>query len=207
MLTITKTRDITELDFPQPLYDSQKIATAQHTELGSFTIYAGLSKKYADDIKKYSLDKSDTALQEGTGDYKRFGESDYKERYKAKPRTQIILVHDESDEIASFVWLGPRDLPEDINILKDIEIVNDHSGESGIWFTSSYRTYGAYRGVGITKTFSQHVLALYKQLHPNTPMWLAVQTNNAPAIILYKKLGFKTIAKDKKEDEYVMKFI
>lgn len=207
MLIIKSEKKISAITFPQSLYDCQKIATANHTTLGSFSIYVGLSKKYADDIKKYSLDKSDTALQEGTGDYKRFGESDYEDRYSKKPRTQIILVHDETDEIASFVWFGPRNMPEDIKPLEnqeDVSVSGDFVKQSDTWFTSSYRTYGIYRGVKITSTFSTYVLELYSKLHPLTKMWLAVQVHNKPAIGLYKRLGFRIIGVDEAEGEYVM---
>ncbi len=207
MLKITKCRDITEIEFPQPLYESEKIASATHETLGAFTVYAGLSENHAQNIKRYSLDKNDKALQENTSDYKRFGLVDYEQRYQKKPRTQIILVHDSSDEVAAFIWFGPRNLPadlEEINTQESQDIESKLYDAQGQWYTSSYRTYGVYRGARITSTFATFVLDLYRQLYPDTPMWLAVQMDNQPAIALYKKLAFTTFARDTNENEYIM---
>ncbi len=203
MLDITTLVEIDSLDLPLPIYKSKKIANALHDELGSFGIYVGLTREHVEQIQTYSLDLSDTALQESTTDYKRFGKGDYAERYTKKHRIQFVLVHEETGDVASMIWYGPEALPEGL----EFTVAVTQKEKSRQWYTSAYRTYGKYRGVRITTAFSAYILDLYKKSHPKNPMSLAVQKANKPGIKLYTKLGFITIAQDNKENEYIMQLI
>lgn len=200
MLTIETIKKVSEGELPLPLYHREQIARASHETLGSMSVYMGLDEGDANQIKKYSLDLEDKALQEGTTDYQRFGIADYAERYQAKPRTSFILVSDKTAEIAAYIWFGPQKLPE-LTIADGMEDVVAHEAQ---WYTSSYRTYGSYRGARIMTTFSKYIIDLYRDIYPDNPMWLAVQKDNQPAIKLYEKIGFEVAAEDTKEEEFIM---
>ena len=184
MLTITTTKDLSEIDFPMKIYDSVQIGTAVASEesLGTFTLYAGLSKEHVAHVKEYSLNKDDVDLQKNTSDFARFGEGDYEERYDKKERHSFSLVHDDTQTLASLIWFGPRDLPESVAIERS---------EDQKWDTVAFRTYGIFRGVGITSGFSAHVIDAYQKRFSDHKIWLAAPGEYKAAMGLYKKLGFQ----------------
>src|SRR4051812_39258757 len=89
-----------------PVFNSAKIGT---TELNgdAFRLELGLDKEHVEELKKLSLDTADTALQENTSDYKRFGEGSYEDWY-AQSRVPFALIHEKTNALAALVWFGPK---------------------------------------------------------------------------------------------------
>ena len=88
----------------------------------------------------------------------------------------------------------------------DIDLFNgrgNHVGDFGI------RIVEGYRGMGLGKYLMSEVIRLAgKQLKPAPKMiFLQAFANNTPAIGLYKKMGFKTVARIPKMRTYKGKFV
>lgn len=79
----------------------------------------------------------------------------------------------------------------------------DHIGGFGITIRDGYR------GVGLGKYMMSEIIKLAKkELKPKPKMInLTVYSNNKPAINLYKKMGFKIVAKLPKQIQYKRKLI
>lgn len=79
----------------------------------------------------------------------------------------------------------------------------NHIGEFGIIITQGYR------GIGLGEHLMSEIIKLAKkELKPKAKIiQLEVYINNRPAINLYKKLGFRTIAKLPKQIQYKGKLI
>lgn len=79
----------------------------------------------------------------------------------------------------------------------------DHIGGFGITIIQDYR------GIGLGKHLISEVIRLArKELNPKPKIiQLEVYTNNKPAINLYKKTGFKIVAKIPKQIQYKSKLI
>lgn len=170
-LVIQEIVDPSDLTLPILLYQSFKIADAN----GSFAIHLGLTLEEVQQLKKYSLDVSDTAIQNNTSDRKRFGLGSYEEWY-AGGRVPFALVHTSGD-LAALAWFGPKEIP--------IE------APAGLpWHTVAYRAYMPYRGKGIMTDFSRFVLQYYQKLYPGIRLWAEVKEGNEASLVLAKKLGF-----------------
>ena len=130
------------VSIPLKLYDSVHIADATSRDGEVFYIFLGLNKEMVTQLKEYSLDKSDTDLQNNTSDRKRFGEGKYEDWYR-KERTPFALVHKETNKLAALVWFGPKPL------------LSDGSN----WQATSWRAYPLFFGKRKNKkikTFSLH---------------------------------------------------
>jgi len=79
----------------------------------------------------------------------------------------------------------------------------DHVGGLGIGIRQDYR------GIGLGKHLIQEIIELAKrELKPKPKIiQLEVYVNNKPAIALYKKMGFKIVAKIPKQIQYKGKLI
>jgi RimJ/RimL family protein N-acetyltransferase len=175
---------------PIPLYQTALIGTAENRG-ESFDIYLGLSEKMAAQIKTFSLDLSDTDLQENTSDYARFGEGSYEEWY-SKSRVPFALVHRSTGALAALVWYGPKPLGrKSLKHLSADELKNETTVESGDWHTNVLRSYLPFRGTGIMKGFFKATLDTYMHYFPNAKIWAGVNRNNPASIALHEKLGFK----------------
>jgi len=90
--------------------------------------------------------------------------------------------------------------------LTDISLDRHRRNHIGI-FGISIRA--GYRGIGLGKHIMEEVIKLAKtELNPRPKMiQLEVYANNKPAINLYKKMGFKQVAKLPKQIQYKGKLI
>lgn len=166
-----------EISLPLPLYTSHELGKVVARTGQEFDVVVGITEVLAEQLKRLSLDMTDTELQSGTSDRSRFGEGSY-EAWYSKDRTPFAAV-DMEGNLAALIWFGPQDPPETL-------------GESnGTWDTVAFRSYRPYRGAGLMKSFSQLVFTTYRKLRPGRAIWLQVNTDNDPAIALYGKLGFE----------------
>jgi len=178
--------DLPDFTLPLPLYSAIHIADAIGRDGEEFDVFIGLEKKYAEQLKKLSLDESDTELQEKTGDKNRFGLGSYEDWYK-KNRTPFCLIHKRTDALAALIWFGPKPIgakSSKFGIEKPYEIQDE-------WHTISFRSYPAFRGKGIMKNFSKFVIEIYKNHFPNAKFWTGTDDRNTAFIKLISDLRFK----------------
>lgn len=176
-----------KISLPVPIYSSIKIADAIDKNGREYSIFIGIENKYAQQLKRLSLDKSDVAIQNNTGDRRRFGEGSYQEWYE-KNRTPFVLIDKQKDELAAIIWFGPKSLGK--KSLKFGEESKDITQNE--WHTVVWRCYPTYRGSGLMKSFSSYVTEVYKkQFLENIKFWAGMDNRNNAMVGLSAKLGFE----------------
>lgn len=171
---------------PLALYESERLGEAVSEDGTVFSIVRGLSEPLAEDLKRHSLDESDTELMQGTSDRRRFGEGSY-DAWFAKGRYPYALAH--GNALAALIWFGAEELPEEFAT---------YGGNAGTNDTLAFRSYEPYRGKRLMGDFSRFVIDAYAKNHAGRTLWLQTNTDNAPAIRLYERLGF--VQKGTRED-------
>ncbi len=175
---------------PIPIYEKVKIGTLQSRDGQTFTVFAGADQDMAAQVRTYSLDTNDSAIQDNTSDFKRFGEGSYEEWY-SKDRTPFSLLH-ESGKLAAFVWFGPKPLGrKSLKYLSKEEQALELQQKENVWHTLVYRSYAPFRGIGIMGEFVHFAVQKYLEVHPNVKLWTGMNASNAASIALSEKLGFK----------------
>lgn len=160
------------------------------TDEGTFSIVAGLDEKLVADVKKKSLDLTDTDIQENTSDRKRFGEGSYEEWY-SKNRTPFALVHEDTSALAALVWFGPKPLGrKSLKYLSEEERSTELQQNEDTWHTLVYRSYMPFRGKGLMSAFVRTCIQKYKETYPEAKLWVGVSGENVASIGLALKLGF-----------------
>lgn len=185
-MRITPLNNLADFSLPLPVYTSVHIADAICKQGEEYNILIGIEKKYAEQLKKLSLDESDIDLQNNTGDRRRFGEGSYEEWYE-KNRTPFILVHKQTDKLAALIWFGPKSLGK--KSLKFGEEEKDKVQNN--WHTAVWRSYPAFRGRGFMKDFTQFAMEVYKKQFPGIGFWAGMDNRNTATIMLSTKLGFE----------------
>lgn len=177
---------------PLPLFSSSTIGEMSGKTGELFDVVIGLTEKHVDQLKQYSLDMSDTDLQENTSDYVRFGEGSYEEWY-SKDRTPFALIHRKTGILAALIWLGPKPLGrKSLKHLSPEERAKDErSMDSGDWHTIVFRAYNPYRGQGLMKGFAQKVIEIYKHYYPKARIWAGINAKNTASIALSEKIGLR----------------
>lgn len=155
-----------------------------------YRLQRGLSEQLVRQLERYSADMSDTELQNATSDYERFGCGGY-ENWFSKGRTPYALVDDEYDTLAAFIWFGPKTLGRpSLKHLSDNDKAAEQEHSLGDWHTSSYRTYGQYRGKGLMRVCAERAMRDYQVLFPHALLWLSIDSENEASKKLAVKLGF-----------------
>jgi len=175
-MQITFKKDSEKFSFPLPIYETIKIGEAVSKDGEDFSVFVGLDKKIASQLKQLSLDKSDTDLQKNTSDKKRFGLGSYEDWYK-KNRTPFALIHKDTNALAALVWFGPEPLDE----------------KEGNWHTAAWRSYPSFRGKGLMKDFTKFAMDAYVKSVPNIKFWIKVKKDNTGSIGLAQALGFQKL--------------
>lgn len=180
-----------------PIYSMQKLDTIVSQEGMPFDIMLGLDQALVEQVKKFSLDTSDTDLQANTSDFKRFGEGSYEEWY-GKDRTPYALT-DAMGQLAALAWFGPKPLGrKSLKYLSPEELAKENEQEKSDWHTIVYRSYEPYRGKGLMSPFMRYVIADYKKRFPEAKLWAGVHAANGASVGLAKKFGF--VISDKHSD-------
>ena len=168
------------------IYEVKKIGEITSRDGEVFTIFFGISEEHVDQLKKYSLDKSDIELQNNTGDLARFGTGSYEDWF-AKNRTPFSLIHNKTRTLAAFAWLGPKSLGlKSIKFGRDEKLISDDN-----WHTLALRSYNPFRGKGVTKTFAHFIIEYYKKLLPDALLWSGMDDRNLAIVNLMNFLGFR----------------
>ncbi len=174
---------------PVGLFESVQIGSAENNG-ESFDIFLGLDQDAVIKLRELSIDTSDTALQENTSDFQRFGEGDYAEWY-SKGRVPFTLIHRDTGALAALVWFGPKPLGrKSLKHLSIEERVNETTVESGDWHTVVFRSYPPHRGTGIMKGFGRAVTDVYMNYYPTAKLWAGISRHNPASMALAEKLGY-----------------
>jgi RimJ/RimL family protein N-acetyltransferase len=175
-----------KLVLPLDLYQRALLAEAVSREGHEFQLVAGMNEGHIKRLQELSLDESDTALQENTGDKKRFGEGSYQNWYQ-NGRTIFALIHKETGDLAAVVWFGPKALGA-----KSLryEAEKNKQEEAGDWHTIAYRCYPQFRGQGLMKGFVAFALDEYKKHFPEARFWAGMHSKNGASDALASSLGF-----------------
>lgn len=161
------------------LYESKPVATFQVGE-ETFTIRAGLDRNLADQLVANSMSAEDSALRKNTHDKDRFVEKGYDKWFLEKERTPFALVNSEG-KLAAVVWFGPAEMPESIRTEED---------EGKEWETIALRSYGEFRGKGLTTPFLNLVFEIYTRSRPGHSYWGITNKDNAGMQHIFEKFHF-----------------
>ncbi len=172
-MEIISKKDLDNFPLPLPIYKSIHIADAHGKDGTQFSIFVGLDEKLAADLKKFSLDESDTEIQENTDDRRRFGLGSYEDWYE-KIRTPFALVDKNTGKLAALAWFGPKPAHEGCKC-----------------HAAAWRSYPPFRGKGIMRDFINFTMNFYMNKFPHTPLWVAIKKGNAKSFSLAERLGFK----------------
>lgn len=186
-MKIIPRENLPDFNLPLPIYSSVTIADAISKQGEEFDLIVGLDQEYVDQLKKLSLDETDTELQANTGDKERFGTGSYEEWY-AKNRTIFALIHKQTNALAALVWFGPKRFGE-----KSIKFGKKGPGLSepdAAWHTVSVRSYRPFRGQGMMKTFLDFSMQFYKRFFIHIKFWAGMDAQNAAVINLFTHAGF-----------------
>ncbi|MEK7613955.1 MAG: hypothetical protein AAB439_03735 [Patescibacteria group bacterium] len=166
-----------------PLFELHDIGTVNTKSGVPLRVMQGLSETHLQQLKKYSLDTSDTELAV-TSDRKRFGTGSFEEWY-AQGRTLYVAVTPD-DVLAGIVWCGPKALPT----------TDREFGEGSEWHTVAYRSYGIFRGAGFMKKFCEMALAHYVTQNTGVRLYVQIACGNDASISLARSLGFVSLPTD-----------
>ncbi len=176
---------------PLPIHTMTKIGSLTAKDGEVFSVFAGADEAVVAQLKAYSLDASDAAIQDNTSDRARFGEGSYEEWY-SKDRTPFSLIHDAAGKLAAFVWFGPKPLGrKSLKYLSDDERAKELEQKEDVWHTLVYRSYAPFRGKGIMGEFTRFAIDEYLKLYPGAKLWTGMSASNEASIALSTKLGFQ----------------
>ncbi len=175
---------------PVDIYETVLLADAVSRDGKEFCVFAGMNKEQVERLRELSLDMSDSALQENTGDYKRFGIGSYEEWY-AGGRTIFTLIDKDTNDVAAIVWLGPKSLGAK-SLRYEQDIPQGSNLDTQDWHTIAYRCYPNFRGQGLMKSFVALALDVYKECFPSAKIWAGMHSKNGASDALASSLGFET---------------
>lgn len=173
-----------EMVLPLPIFKEIPIGEVQAADGEALNVTFGLSEKTVAEFKKRSCDQTDEELMRFTSDYKRMCLGSY-EAWYAKERYPFALLN-KAGELAGIIWFGPKAFPDTTKAG-----LSTPQSPGNDWHTFAIRMYGAYRGKRLAFPFASFVFEAYTRFLPHHPVWLDTDAENAGAIRLYGKLGFK----------------
>ncbi|NBV76952.1 hypothetical protein EBR66_02235 [bacterium] len=179
------------MQIPPVIFTTEKIGEVTSKTGEVFSVFLGLSREWANELKKKSLDESDVEIQNNTSDRERFGLGSYEEWY-AKDRTPFALIS-KSGGLAGLAWFGPKSLGrKSLKHLNDDERAEFEKKDvgAGNWHTIVYRSYLPYRGMGLMKPFARLCMSAYRDAFPKARFWAGIHNQNPTSEGLAKSLGF-----------------
>lgn len=175
---------------PLSVFEKSSIGSAENNG-ETFDIYIGLDADQATQLREYSLNTADAALQQNTSDFLRFGQEGY-EAWHSKGRVPFALVHRETGALAAFVWFGPKALgKKSMRHLSEIERA-EANPPADEWHTIAFRSYPPFRGTGIMRKFVDAATDVYMHYYPGAKLWTSNSRDNLSSVALSEKLGYKT---------------
>jgi hypothetical protein len=186
-MKIISINNVPEFSLPLPIYHSAHLADAIGKDGEEFSVFIGMEKKYAEQLRQLSLDADDEQLQNNTGDKKRFGEGSYKDWY-GKNRTPFCLIHKQSDALVAIIWLGPKPL---------------FSNETN-WHSVGWRSYNPFRGKGLMRNFAKFAMDIYIKNFPDIKFWITTRRENIGSAKLATSLDFQILEEASNNASLVM---
>ncbi len=158
----------------------------------NFTLHLWLKQEHISDLIRYSQDQSDTALQENTGDKKRFqNEQDIQKWYEDTQRYVFSLVSHEW-ELAGIWWARACTAPE-ISKIEDKTAYDALQANADNLHTNAIRIYPAYRGQKIATPFANICSLHYRDMFPDAVMCIDTNVDNIPLQKSYEKWGYEKV--------------
>lgn len=127
---------------------------------------------------------------------KRFGDKKMFDAWKAGRR--IYWLIGKGDDLAGIIWYGKKQFPLGGDVLSETP------GE-----TFAIRIYDGYSGHGLAVPAMRQTLKLYARSkkergEPVTGIWLETDVGNPAALAVYKKFGYREVARDDKRVTMVL---
>jgi len=183
--------------FPIAIYQAMPIEHITGRDGTAFTVYAGLTEEHARQLKAFSLDATDEAIQNNTSDRKRFGEGSYEEWY-TDSRTPFSVVDDATSKLAALIWFGPKAVgTKSMGHLSADEQKQVASTDTGNGHTIAYRAYPPYRGAGIMKKAVEEATVAYQAVFPEAILWAIIDENNEASLGFAGALGYEVQGESK----------
>ena len=148
------------------------------------SILRGISKNQITQLLSYT--KRDFQIKQYTHDSERFKNTKTFAAWKRRKKTIYTLIS-RKGKLLGIIWFSRKHFKNYKNTL-------------------AIRLYPPVRGMGLSKKFLGEVYTDFRKRHKNSRLWLRTSKDNPRALKLYHDFGFRTILRDKKNNEEIMVF-
>lgn len=145
---------------------------------------SSLDEQLAELLIERTLDPHDVRLREMTHDLSRFSSEGQLEQWR--PGRDLVCLQDDGGSLLGVIWVAEKRMPERRDYF-DPELIR----RRGPRLTFAIRTYGAARGHGLAKAFSEYSLdRLFRDRPRPHGVWYQTKAANMAARHLGDTLGF-----------------
>lgn len=166
--------------------------TAYLDTFKNLELHFGISEKNIHALIDYSQDVDDIALQENTGDKKRFSETEKIKNWYQDEKRYVVSLVSQTWELAAIWWGRPAQAPR-ISEVWDSELVEILEVQKNMLHTSGVRIYGKFRGQKLAAPFIEKCTRLYADIFPEEVLCVDVKEDNIPMQKVYEKTGHKKV--------------
>ena len=162
----------------------------------SGTFFAeGITSFQINQLIHYS--RQDLHVRHFTSDAKRFSGTEEYYDWLKKGKAIYTLSNTKGD-LSGIIWFAARSVPE-ANFTEDLN-------PSDYFLTFAIRMYSSVRGKGLGGDFINTALKKFKDrfMTEDLAIWLEVSEDNAPAINLYNRVGFKKVTQPNNKGKVIM---
>ena len=146
------------------------------------SILRGISKNQITQLLSYT--KRDNQIKKYTHDSERFKNTKTFTTWKKRKKTIYTLIG-RKGKLLGIIWFSEKHFKNYKNTL-------------------AIRLYPPARGKGGSKKFLGLVYKDFRKRHKNSNLWLRTFKENSIATRLYHDFGFRTVSRDKKNNEEIM---
>lgn len=183
---------IKDLEVANILIKPELWKTQYLEDIWDFQLHLGIPESEISEIVRYSQDETDIALQEGTGDKKRFlNEQKVRDWYRDEGRYPFTLLSKEWD-IAGLWWGRPAKAPNITEVI-DTELYDKLQKNIKDVHTSGVRIYPFARGLRLGSLFLRTCTRYYDCIFDNVHMCIDIDEENIPSQKAFGKIGFEKV--------------
>lgn len=157
----------------------------------------GISQKQIRRLVQYS--RTDPVIGKFTSDRRRFSDVNVFYKWFGKGR-MIYTLCGRGDELLGIVWFGKKPLPK--------RKYDKRVKPERYRFTLAVRLYGKARGKGISGSFLEECMGLFKETagykKGRKGIWVVVSEDNAKAIKIYAENGFTKVTTPNTKGKIIM---